>query len=234
MDATEATADRIGYLYREQLRNSARRAEAATGEKRRLRGLLRLGRELQCLTMTPENESGTWLWGDLRLGDESAIDERSRPFSGTEAMDTAMIEGWRNRIASNDIVVVVGDAGIRGGVGAGQRELWTGLPGRKMLVAGDRDIDDLGGIDRNDYEQIALSMLIPGSPAMAVTHVPMTNVPAGMVNIHAQSAADQRQGAALRMDVSADALGFEPMNVEELRQRAQWLTSRTRRRRRRR
>ena len=55
---------------------------------------------------TPDDE--TWIWSDLHLGDETAIEHGGRPFEDTETMTAALLEAWRTCVDPNHTIVNLG------------------------------------------------------------------------------------------------------------------------------
>lgn len=79
----------------------------------------------------------TWLTSDLHLGHANIIGYCGRPFADVEEMDRELVRRWRERVATDDVVWVLGDFAL-GSIAAGLA-LVQSLPGEKHLVAGNHD-----------------------------------------------------------------------------------------------
>ena len=119
-------------------------------------------------------------------------------------------------------MVVAGNAGEPGGLRSGLRDTWTDLPGRKVLVIGPDDIGPAGSVDTSMWRAVRLCLTTMTDPPLAITHLPLETVPAGMVNAHA-APAPARNGLQRRVCTSTDELDHEPVALEELTDRAKEL-----------
>ncbi|MGI8756381.1 MAG: metallophosphoesterase [Acidimicrobiales bacterium] len=79
----------------------------------------------------------TWLTSDLHLGHANIIGYCDRPFADVEDMDRELVSRWRERVAPDDVVWVLGDFAL-GSIADGLA-LAQDLPGEKHLVAGNHD-----------------------------------------------------------------------------------------------
>ena len=192
------------------------------------RALIRLGRTDQCtiLNLKAQTARTIWIWSDLHLGNEAKLDELERPFLNTDAMNEAIFSSWKSHVDPSDLVIVAGDIGVQGGIPAGIRQAWTGLPGRKCLVPGEQDVNTLGTFDHSAYDRTCFTILIPGetgTPDIAITHLPMVSVPAGTVNVHGHGRSQRRENHGSRVQITADELGFKPAELAWVLEKAQAL-----------
>lgn len=224
MSGTQAIAGMVEHIYREQLRRMVRSPDAGPATVRLLRAMLRTGRTAGYGTLRPQGNGRTWLTGNIRLGSEESLDECERPFRDVDEMNAGLMTRWRNAVAKNDTVVVAGNAGEAGGLRSALRDAWRGLPGRKVLLIGPDDIGPAGNVDASIWNAVRLCVTTMTEPPLAITHLPLETVPAGMVNAHAAPAATATgSGRQRRICISADDLGHEPVALEELARRAREL-----------
>jgi calcineurin-like phosphoesterase family protein len=79
----------------------------------------------------------TWFTADLHFGHRNIIDYTSRPFDDIETMNRALLDGWNQTVADDDVVWVLGDFAL--GKLADTLPLVSELRGRKILLAGNHD-----------------------------------------------------------------------------------------------
>jgi len=79
----------------------------------------------------------TWFTADLHLGHGNIIDYSGRPHDDVEAMNHALIDGWNQTVADDDVVWILGDFAL--GKLADTLPLVGELRGRKILLAGNHD-----------------------------------------------------------------------------------------------
>ena len=226
MTAADAVAQFVEHIYREQLRRTARSASEPSATRRLARAMLRVERTAGHEIMRPEHAGRIWMIADLRLGSEEALDRRRRPFGSVEEMNAALLDKWSTNVGSDDTVVVAGNAGEPGGIRAGLRNAWLALPGRKLLVIGPEDIGPGGGVDASAWDAVRLCLTIATQPSLAVTHLPLESVPAGLVNLHGGPAPGTGKGKGKRrLSIAADRIDFAPAAIERLEREAADLVS---------
>ena len=56
----------------------------------------------------PATDDEAWIWSDLHLGDDTAIEHGNRPFENTEAMNASLLDGWRRCLDADHTIVNLG------------------------------------------------------------------------------------------------------------------------------
>lgn len=79
----------------------------------------------------------TWFTSDMHFRHKNICELAGRPFSSVEEMDAVLIERWCERVAPDDPVFVLGDAGL--GPWREVAPILAGLPGVKILLPGNHD-----------------------------------------------------------------------------------------------
>ncbi len=76
---------------------------------------------------------------DLHFGHNAVIDFEHRPFSGTDEMDTVLIQLWNSRVTKNDQVYILGDFAFHNE----KPYSWylKQLKGQKHLIVGNHDMN---------------------------------------------------------------------------------------------
>ena len=171
---------------------------------------------------TPDDE--TWIGSDLHLGDDTAIEHGDRPFENTEAMNAALLEAWRTCVDPNHTIVNLGD--VTRAMTPWRKKAGTlrALPGRKIVVLGNHDFTGRGGVPDLGEDELYVTVISPGRPTLLPTHLPLHEVPGGMVNVHGHShQADENQSGPY-MNVCVERTGYRRIQMSEIRERARKLT----------
>lgn len=92
----------------------------------------------------------TWFTSDLHLSHKNIINYCDRPFSTIGIHDDVLIANWNDRVEQGDVVWVLGDFTLSGGMKHGLERLKE-LKGRKRLVAGNHDPCWVGRTDACRY-----------------------------------------------------------------------------------
>lgn len=90
-----------------------------------------------------------WYTSDLHLGHHGILKHcaDTRPFDTVEAMDAAIVARINGRVATTDILYVVGDFAISSDAEY-IRHLFHAINGRKILILGNHDLDNKGRISK--------------------------------------------------------------------------------------
>lgn len=85
-----------------------------------------------------------FITSDLHLGHKAIIQYCNRPFDftdkGIEECDEFLLEQYRNTVNENDMVFFLGDLTFKKNhKGQKMTEIFTKLPGRKVLIKGNHD-----------------------------------------------------------------------------------------------
>lgn len=218
MTATEATAGLVEHIYREQLLRLAARTPETSGTRRRVRAMLRRGRTDGGGILRPGPRGRTWLTADLRLGSESALDERERPFRKRRRDERHAVREVERHGRPERHRGRRRQCRRAGGIRSDLREEWLALPGRKVLVIGPDEIGPTGGIDAATWETAHLCLIVPTRPELAISHLRIETVPAGSINLHGDAPVSTRGESSRRRIciAAADQLGFELAGIEQL------------------
>ena len=172
---------------------------------------------------TPDDE--TWIWSDLHLGDDTAIEHGDRPFENMEAMNAALLEAWRTCVDPSHTIVNLGD--VTRAMTPWRKKAGTlrGLPGRKIVVLGNHDFTGRGGVPNLGEDELYVTVISPGKPTLLLTHLPLAEVPGGMVNVHGHSHREDDNQSGPYGNVCVERTGYRPIRMSEIRERARKLTS---------
>ena len=161
---------------------------------------------------------------DAGLGDDTAIEHGDRPFENMEAMNAALLEAWRTCVDPNDTIVNLGD--VTRAMTPWRKKAGTlrALPGRKIVVLGNHDFTGKGDVADLGEDELYVTVISPGKPILLLTHLPLHEVPEGMVNVHGHShRADENQSGPY-VNVCVERTGYRPIRMSEIRERARKLT----------
>ena len=104
-------------------------------------------------------------------------------------------------------------SGIRDGQGA-----------KKHLVVGNHDLTGAGRLRVDGFDTIGTVMVVDGDPPLVFTHIPLTCVPVGCVNVHGHTH-DATPGATPHINVSVEQLDYRPVALPRLRRLARRLVA---------
>lgn len=115
----------------------------------------------------------TWYTSDLHIGHHNILRYSQRPFNSIEEHDQALIDNWNDCVGKDDLVWVLGDMTINGGMKKGLDALKQ-LKGRKRLVTGNHDRCWVGKMDAPRYIPMYLAagweIVTPWARAKLGTH----------------------------------------------------------------
>lgn len=171
-------------------------------------------------------DADTWVWSDLHLGQQHAVEAFDRPFDNVDEMDRALFEAWRECVGAADTIVCLGDAGIRSGVGEDGAG-WDDAPGDKRIVIGNHDVDPKDAADRIAGDDALLSLIAPGDPPLLFTHVPLLTMPAGCVNVHGHEHDAESPTGDRHINVCVEQLDYKPARLSDIRRLAKGMLSDT-------
>ena len=165
----------------------------------------------------------TWIWSDLHLGDDTAIEHGDRPFESTEHMNAALLDAWRTSVEADHTIVNLGDVTGAGTPWRRNANALRELPGRKIVVLGNHDFTGIGSVPNRGEDELYVTLLSPGDPMLLLTHLPLRNVPAGTVNVHGHLHHGKRKNAGPYINVCVEQTGYRPIRLTEIRERARKL-----------
>jgi calcineurin-like phosphoesterase family protein len=156
--------------------------------------------------------------GDLHIGHKGILRLTNRGYTTMVDMVEAINAAWRQTVAPNDDVYVLGDFGF--GPSSYLAPIFDALPGRKHLIIGNHDEQNpavlkLPWASMAHYRKVRLD-----GRRIILSHYPFTTwdgAHRGYLHLHGHSHGtllDKRPG---RMDVGVDALGrFAPITFDDV------------------
>ena len=172
---TTMTANELNKIYQAQLEVLAPSAGA-------IRHMLAEMRRRPPGTWKPDRPA--WVWSDLHLHHRNIIRYTNRPFAGCEQMDGALHGAWRQIVGDDDVVICGGDVARAGSLNALRLDRVATAPGRKLLVLGNHDFTRRGKVAQTGFDEAWMTLLVATDPPLAFTHLPLEDLPAGVVNVH--------------------------------------------------
>ena len=197
--------------------------EAQCVDRRATWCMLRTSKSMPAGTFRETNRWRIWIWSDLHLGHRLSIGHFKRPFVDEEQMDQALHRAWRETVNSGDTLICLGDVALPGLWGR-RLAKFRKAPGRKILVYGNHDVNRLGEVDVEGFEEIHPTLYAGGDPPLLMTHMPLRHVPDGCVNVHRHT-----HNAALtrtrHVNVSVEQIRYRPVEFEAIRRLARELVA---------
>ncbi len=171
----------------------------------------------------PEVDDGDplWLWSDLHLGDYMAPSSFGRPFNSVLEMDDKLLDAWNQAVGADDTLIVAGDVLLGSPRERADRtQRISEAPGYKVLVYGNHDQNGQGGITTDSFDEAHFAVRLAGDPVLLITHIPLTDVPAGTVNVHGHTHHRDAPGAGRHINVCVEQLEYRPRRLSEIRRLA--------------
>lgn len=213
MTRTDPDVQRIAELYRETLDSVAALEKYA-----------RIGRLIDHAAVTPAHvhapsrNSRTWLWSDLHLFHDEIIERCNRPFAGIHHMAGALLREAKRVPADGDTVLNGGDVSGPIGLFDPWRETLAEAPARKILVTGNHDFNRFTGcLDLSTHDLAVPVVVIDTDPPLAMTHVPLAEVPGDWVNGHGHvHNMKPLPGDSAHVNVCVEHLEYRPVKLERI------------------
>ena len=174
--------------------------------------MLRVSRRLPAGDLVEANCSRIWVWSDLHLGHSTSIGSFARPFESTREADDAFFRNWHRTVGPGDTIICLGDVAIGGLSGTRLRRLRS-APGRKIVVIGNHEINAVGELEIDGFDEIHSTLYAAGDPALLLTHMPLRNVPEGCVNVHGHLHNQEAPSRVQHINVSVEQLRYRPRPV---------------------
>ena len=164
-----------------------------------------------------DGQCTVWVWSDLHLGHENIIRYTNRPFANASAMDTQLYANWATTVSPADTLLFVGDVAMRKAVGEATWSRIRHAPGRmKQLVVGNHDLTGSGALRVDGFDDICSLLCAPGDPPLLFTHMPLSDMPAGWVNVHGHTHAAPVTRSA-HINVSVEHIRYRPLALPRIR-----------------
>ena len=158
----------------------------------------------------------TWLWADLHLHDAASVRHHRRPFWGWPTHDRALRRRWRNSVGPSDLMIHVGDFAPESIGERRRRALLDTLPGRKVNVLGNHDVAAVHAPLTDGWDATFGALVVASNPALAITHCPLRNVPAGAVNVHGHMHRRRDRRSGPWINVAVEQTGYHPVQASAL------------------
>ena len=182
--------------------------------RRMFRAMLKASRALSPREL--EDPDSAWVWSDLHLGHANIIRYTNRPFADAETMDEALYGNWATTVGNADELIFVGDLAMREAVGPHTwQRIRDGRGAKKRLVIGNHDLTGSGSLRVDGFEEISAVLFMAGDPPLVFTHIPLTRVPEGCVNIHGHTH-DEPPRDSRHINVSVEQLDYRPVALRRL------------------
>ena len=159
---------------------------------------------------------------DLHLGHQAVIGFGNRPFRTIEEHDRTIVNGWNNRVGSDDDVYVLGDVAL-GATARELRRLFGELRGRKHLVIGNHDAPKILELPWASPPREVLRITVERQQ-LFMSHYPCRAWPGifgGTLHLHGHthgSIPDTRHSC----DVGVDRWLMRPVTLTEIREHLDW------------
>ena len=218
---TDSALLKAEAAYRAHLKAAAT-GQAGDGRHGRkvFRAMLRALDGFPARCLAPDQEDGqstVWVWSDLHLGHENIIRYTNRPFASASAMDAQLFANWAITVTPADTLLFVGDVAMHKGV---REATWARIrqwPGRmKQLVVGNHDLTGSGILRAEGFDDICSLLIAPGDPPLLFTHIPLSDVPGGWVNVHGHTHASPVTRSP-HINVSVEHIRYCPVALPRVR-----------------
>ena len=172
-------------------------------------------------TWLPEQAAHVWVWSDLHLGHENIIRYCNRPYADARQMDNLLLNAWAGTVdweAPDTTLVCAGDVAMKRGITESNFGRIATMPGRKILVPGNHDIDSAGKLRVKGFDEVCALLYAQGDPQLVFTHVPLEadQIPHGWVNVHGHLH-HAPPTATPHINVSVEQLDYAPVLLSRIR-----------------
>lgn len=192
---------------------------------REFRAMLRACRDLPARQLDENAFATVWVWSDLHLGHDNIIGYANRPFVDAAQMDAVLYRNWDATVGDDDLLLFVGDMAMRKAVA---EHTWAHIreaPGRaKHLVVGNHDLTGSGVLRVDGFDDVCSTLNVDGEPPLAFTHMPLADVPPGVVNVHGHTH-DEAPRRSRHINVSVEQLDYRPVVLQRIRTLARELAA---------
>jgi calcineurin-like phosphoesterase family protein len=163
--------------------------------------------------LTGFDKEKLWIWSDLHFFHNNIIRYTGRPYSNSDHMNRALLENFRKTVGPNDVSIWVGDVTFERGGTHVTNSMLASLPGYKILVFGNHDLDKTGKLRSLYFDEIHSIYRIGN---LIFTHYPWNaHVPDGYYGIHGHTH-DTDTGNRRRVNVSVEKVEFKPISLASL------------------
>ena len=169
---------------------------------------------------TPEPGTQTWIWSDLHLHHRNIIRYCNRPFETVDAMNEVLLTAWRETVGEADTIICGGDIALAGALKGERLAEVRAMPGRKLLVRGNHDFNRKGRPADTGCQETWMTLVVTGDPPLLVTHMAMSEVPDGTVNVygHVHNNEPLREGPYV--NICVEHTEYRPLPLKAVRRLA--------------
>ena len=187
------------------------------------RAMLRASQGLPARALATDRQ--VFVWSDLHLGHDNIIRYAHRPFADAEEMDTRLYANWDDTVAEEDRLIFVGDVAMGNAVGEHTWHRIRAARGvEKRLVIGNHDLTGSGNLRVDGFDDVCSVLCANGDPPLVFTHIPLSSVPDGAVNIHGHTH-EETPRRSPHINVSVEQIDYRPVALQRLRVLAQELAA---------
>ena len=213
--ATAIAADRLAALYREQLLAACDSGQV-WGRNAAANRLLASGVTGYGATRIAEPEADTLIWSDPHLGHPGILRHGKRPWWFVTNMTKALLETWEKAAGPETTSICCGDLCGPMALEAEVAGRVEGIAGRKVLVTGNHDLGPFGTRARDAMDELWGAVSIDTDPPLLLTHAPLTEVPAGHVNVHGHLHDQWYLPVTRHINATVEQLDYRPATLEEV------------------
>lgn len=156
-----------------------------------------------------------WIWSDQHFNHENVIKYGKRPYSGSEDMNTQMIENYYNTVKEGDICIWAGDIFFK------SKEVFNTeiMPlldkTYNILVVGNHDFQGKE-VKNMDFDEVHLLLDFNfNDERVVVTHYPFLIEGETFVNVHGHIHQNESEHPH-QINVSVEALHYHPAKITDL------------------
>lgn len=128
-------------------------------------------------------DSKVFVWSDIHFSHKNIMKYSGRPYPSPDLMNECLMGNYRNIVTDNDIVIFGGDISFTNDQET--NDMLDHLPGYKIQIVGNHDMDRKGKLRKMNFDERHLSLVVNhNGKQLLFTHYPLTTVPEGCINVH--------------------------------------------------
>ena len=158
-------------------------------------------------------DEAAWLWSDLHLHHRNIIRYTKRPFASRDEMDEALLAAWRETVGEGETVICGGDMALAGTLTGRRLAAVRNAPGRKVLILGNHDFTKRGRVAPTGCHVHWMTALVETDPPLALTHLPLSEVPRGVVNVHGHVHNNEPLRPGRHINICVEHTGYRPLGL---------------------
>jgi calcineurin-like phosphoesterase family protein len=171
------------------------------------------------VTIDPFGSRDVWVWSDIHWGHKNIIKytDPFRPFNSVDEMNSALISNYRAVVKPDDIVIFGGDIGFMPVPAI--NAILHDLPGYKIQIVGNHDMDRKGNLMQLHFDERHLCMPIDVKDdeidsQLLVSHYPIDTVPRGSFNLHGHI--HQNLANEWNINMCVEHTGCAPKHIRDI------------------